>query len=89
MGLAPFVTLAQAAVAVLVPSPVAVLVALAVQAVALLNPVGVLLNPVGVLLNLGVAEMFSQNAVSSLPAFLHSSKKKTKTNKQTKKKPSK
>ena len=67
MGLAPFVTLAQAAVAVLVPSPVAVLVALAVQAVALLNPVGVLLNPVGVLLNLGVAEMFSRNAVSSLP----------------------
>ena len=74
MGLAPFVTLAQAAVAVLVPSPVAVLVALAVQVVALwspvgvlLNPVGVLLNPVGVLLNPGVAEMFSRNAVSSLP----------------------
>ena len=52
MGLAPFVTLA---VAVLVPSPVAVLVALAVQVVALLNPVGVLLSPVGVLLNPGVA----------------------------------
>ena len=74
-------TLAQAAVAVLVLSPVAMLVALAVQVVALwspvgvllspvgvlLNPVGVLLNPVGVLLNPVVAEMFSRNAVSSLP----------------------